>query len=124
MLAQNELLIFSENWSVCLCFGKIFLDYVLKRVNRLIQSPQNSGIRLTAWKQGRVPKYKTLEMIAKYFSVTVESLLKEEEKKPAEETAGEEEVKVALFGGAEEVTDEMWEEVKRFAEFIKQKYKK
>ena len=80
---------------------------------------------ITEWKKGRVPQNANLRKISEYFGVTVDYLLgKEDEKKPAEETAGEEEVKVALFGGAEEVTDEMWEEVKRFAEFIKQKYKK
>ena len=33
----------------------------------------------------------------------------------------EDDIKVALFGGAEEVTDEMWNEVKKFVEFIKSK---
>ena len=32
----------------------------------------------------------------------------------------EADIKVALFGGDGEVTDEMWDEVKRFAEFVKQ----
>ncbi|MBQ0090306.1 MAG: helix-turn-helix transcriptional regulator [Prevotellaceae bacterium] len=36
----------------------------------------------------------------------------------------EEQLKVALFGGADEVTPEMWEEVKNFAEFVKSKYNK
>ncbi len=36
----------------------------------------------------------------------------------------EDDIKVALFGGDSEVTDEMWNEVKRFAEFVKQKQKK
>lgn len=33
-------------------------------------------------------------------------------------------VKVALFGGDVEVTDEMWEEVRQFAEFVKAKHLK
>lgn len=32
--------------------------------------------------------------------------------------------KVALFGGDTDVTDEMWEEVKDYAKYIKQKYNK
>ena len=36
----------------------------------------------------------------------------------------EQDLKIALFGGADEVTDEMWDEVKTFAEFVKQKYNK
>lgn len=80
---------------------------------------------VSKWRQGAAPRDFTLRKIADYFGVTVDYLLgKEDEKTPAEETASEEEVKVALFGGAEEVTDEMWEEVKNFAEYVKQKYNK
>ena len=79
----------------------------------------------SCWNEDSVPRQATLLKIADYFGVTVDYLLgKEEEKPPAEETASEEEVKVALFGGSEEVTDEMWEEVKNFAEYVKQKYNK
>lgn len=35
----------------------------------------------------------------------------------------EEVARVALFGGDTEVTDEMWEEVRQFAEFVKAKHK-
>lgn len=35
----------------------------------------------------------------------------------------EEDLQVALFGGEDEVTPEMWDEVKRFAEFVKEKHK-
>ena len=36
----------------------------------------------------------------------------------------DDDIKFALFGGDEEITDEMYEEVKSFAEYVKQKYKK
>lgn len=36
----------------------------------------------------------------------------------------EEDIKFALFNGAENITDEMYEEVKRFAEFVKQRENK
>lgn len=39
-------------------------------------------------------------------------------------TVTENDLKVALFGSLDEVTDEMWEEVKSFAEFVKNKNKK
>lgn len=39
-------------------------------------------------------------------------------------TVTEDDIKVALFGGSGEVTDEMWQEVKNFAEFVKNKNKK
>lgn len=38
--------------------------------------------------------------------------------------ASEEQLMVALFGGADEVTAEMWDEVREFAEFVKTKYNK
>lgn len=40
---------------------------------------------------------------------------------PLHKPVSEEDLKIALFGGEGEVTDDMWEEVKRFAEFVKQK---
>lgn len=36
-------------------------------------------------------------------------------------TPTERDIKVALFGGEDEVTDDMWQEVKNFVAFIKQK---
>lgn len=39
-------------------------------------------------------------------------------------TVTDEDVKVALFGGDGVVTDEMWDEVTSFVEFVKQKHKK
>lgn len=67
----------------------------------------------------------TAQKIAAYFGVTVGYLLGEEtEKAPAENGKREvtdEDIKFALFGGDQEITDEMYEEVKRFAAFIKQR---
>ena len=40
---------------------------------------------------------------------------------PAGERVSDDDIKFALFGGAEEITDEMYEEVKRFAQFIQQR---
>lgn len=36
----------------------------------------------------------------------------------------DDDIKFALFGGDEGITDEMYDEVKNFAEYVKQKYKK
>lgn len=67
----------------------------------------------------------TAQKIASYFGVTVGYLLGEEEQTKNSPTADSDEaVKVALFGGDTEVTDEMWNEVMNYAEFLKQKYKK
>ncbi len=55
-----------------------------------------------------------LSKIAAYFEVSVDYLLGGEAPKISDA-----DLKVALFGGGENVTDEMWEEVKRYAQFIK-----
>ena len=64
----------------------------------------------------------TAQKIATYFGVSVGYLLGEEEKSPA--APSDEAIKIALFGGDTEVTDEMWNEVMNYAEYIKQKYGK
>lgn len=64
----------------------------------------------------------TAQKIADYFDISVDYLLTGEtkEKTPA---VTEEDLKVALFNGDEDVTDEMWQEVKSFAEMVAIKYK-
>lgn len=57
---------------------------------------------------------KTLSVIADYFNISVDYLYG---KTVDEESA----LKVALFGGDTVVTDEMWAEVKRYADFIKER---
>ncbi len=90
----------------------------------------------------------TLNKIAKFFSVSVDYLMgnvsdpffqlnneailtdinsyqdADNKKAPAEtgkRTVSDDEVKFALFGGDGEITDAMYEEVKRFAAFVKQR---
>ena len=63
----------------------------------------------------------TAQKISSYLGVTVEELLGEESQKPE---VSEEDIKVALFGGDQEVTDEDWAQVKNFVDFIKSTKKK
>ena len=63
-------------------------------------------------------------MIAKYLNVSVDYLLTGEEKEKAPTPEGERKVsdndiKFALFGGDGEITDAMYDEVKRFAQMVK-----
>ncbi len=79
------------------------------------------------WETGnREPDYEMLKKIAKYFNVSTDYLLGEtdeiKEKAPAE--VSEEDLKVALFGGDREVSEEMWNEVLDYAKYLKQKYDK
>ena len=67
----------------------------------------------------------TAQKIASYFGVSVGYLLGEETEQAPPETgrrpASDEDIKFALFGGDGEITDAMYDEVKRFAAFIKQR---
>ncbi len=64
----------------------------------------------------------TAQKIAGYFGVTVAYLLGEETENPSGtngRAVSEADIKFALFGGDGEITDEMYDEVKRFAEMVK-----
>lgn len=66
----------------------------------------------------------TLMKIAEYFNVSVDYLLTGVETKKAptltdERQVSDEDIKFALFGGDGEITDAMYDEVKRFAKMVK-----
>lgn len=77
------------------------------------------------WKTGGKPNGTTAAKLAEYFGVTTDYLLEQtDEKTPAEpgrREVSDEEIKFALFGGDGEITDAMYDEVKKFAAFIKQR---
>ena len=79
---------------------------------------------LSDYKAGRTKSLSaaTLSKIATFFDVSVDYLLGNEEKeKPTEpRPVSDEDIKFALFGDVN-VSDEDFEDVKRFAEFIKNK---
>ena len=65
-------------------------------------------------------------LIADYLSIPVSDILDgpETKKAPAESgkrSVSDDEIKFALFGGDGEITDAMYDEVKRFAAYIKQR---
>lgn len=86
----------------------------------------------SAWKQrGLTPKGDTLQKIADYFGVTTDYLLgaeaDEKEKAPTpkdERKPNSDDIKIALFGGDTEVTDEMWDEALFAVDMIKERYKR
>lgn len=67
----------------------------------------------------------TAQKIAEYFGVSVAFLLgKEIEKAPAEtgkRSVSDDDIKFALFGGDGEITDAMYDEVRGFAAYVKQR---
>lgn len=85
------------------------------------------GLSRTAWNKwqgGAVPNGETLNRLADYFGVTAGYLLgTETEKDPATGSeVSEDDLKFALFGG--EATDKQLDEVRRFAQFIKERDRK
>ncbi len=76
---------------------------------------------MTDYKKGRIKSLSadTLCKIADYFGVSVGYLCG-----APLEVANEEQLKILLFGEGVVVTDQMWEEIKDYAKFIKQKYNK
>lgn len=71
----------------------------------------------------REPGIDLLEQIADFFNVDLDYLTgaSDSPRKTLKEYNNEEELKFALFDGAEGITDEMFEEVKAFAKFVKQR---
>lgn len=68
----------------------------------------------------RKPDYETLLKLAEFYGVSVLDLL-EVQKAPTsgERSISDDDIKFALFGGDGEITDAMFEEVRQFAKFIK-----
>ena len=73
---------------------------------------------LTDFKMGRIKSLSasTLQKIAEFFSVSVEYLMSGEAP-PTDDIS----LKIALFGGDDFVTDEMLEEVMRYAAYVKER---
>ena len=86
-----------------------------------------SNATQTKWrKTGAPPRGDTLDKIAAYFDVSTDYLLgKEEQKKPTQkgERDGSEIMFALSRGGEQEITDEMFDEVKKFAAYIAQREK-
>ena len=78
------------------------------------------------WKSGGSPNGTTAAKLAEYFGVTTDYLLEQSDLRSEPErrsAVSDEDIKFALFGGDGEITDEMYDEVKRFAAFIRQREK-
>ena len=72
----------------------------------------------TDWYNGvKYPRIDKIEMLAHYFGIMKSDLIEEHDHE-AERQRLIENAKVALFNGAGEVTDAMWEEVLNFAQYV------
>ena len=73
-------------------------------------------VTLAKYESGKVePGSKVLSRISSALGVTMDYLTKEEAERPK---PTDEDIKFALFSGAEGVTDEDFEDVKRYAAFV------
>lgn len=82
---------------------------------------------VSEWVSGKkAPSTDNLAKLSKRLNVTmnyIKGIDDPEDKINDYSTVSDDDIKVALFGGAGEVTDEMWDQVKQFAEFVKQQEK-
>ncbi len=78
------------------------------------------------WKAGGQPNGSTAARLADYFGVTTDYLLEKSDHRgaqPAPRPISDEDIKFALFGGDGDITDAMYDEVKRFAAFVREREK-
>ena len=82
---------------------------------------------VTKWKTNSVeiPSPEVLNKLSKYFNMPISELMGEESEKTPTDTGrreiSDEDIQFALFGGNDEITESMYEEVKKFAAYIKQR---
>lgn len=81
------------------------------------------------WENGnRLVDTENLQKIADYFGVTTDYILCRDSKpisqSSTEKAVSDEEIMFALFDGDKDITPEMFDEVKTFARFVREKHKK
>lgn len=102
----------------------MFFDRYSELCKKMGKTPTGVALELNVsratvnyWKNGNVPKQEILTKIADYFKVTVDYLLGSETTVSPDDI-----IKFALFGGdAEHISDEAFEDVKRFAQIVAEK---
>lgn len=88
------------------------------------RAAQDAGISksaVTKWKNDPAarPSGTVLAKLTEYFGMTTSELLGEGAVSDAPRPVTDEEIKFALFGGSEGITQEMYDEVRSFAAFVK-----
>lgn len=79
---------------------------------------------IAMWESGASePDNESLKKLSMFFGVSTDYLL-ENENSNNEPQISDDDIMFALFDGDKEITPEMYDEVKQFARFIKEKHKK
>ena len=111
----------------------MFYDKFVKICKAKGISPSRAAIEaglskstVTKWKAtpDAEPTGAAIKKLTEYFEITVAELMGENENAPTskgERTVSDDDIKFALFGGDGEITDAMYEEVRRFAAYVKQR---
>lgn len=69
----------------------------------------------------RQPDVQKIKQLSKFLGVSGDDLLETEFASSHKTKISDDDIQFALFGGKDEITDAMYEEVKKFAAFIKQR---
>jgi len=99
-------------------------EKVNKKPNPVAKELKISSGTVTGWKNGAIPNSVALDKLSNYFNVSIDYLLgREDAKTPPSKKDGttDKELKFALWGAEDGITDGMLDDVRRFAEFIAQK---
>jgi transcriptional regulator with XRE-family HTH domain len=114
----------------------VFYDKFVYLCNQRDISPSKAAVDagiskslVTKWRTNNVklPSPDVLTKLSKFFNIPVSELIDEEnEKTPTQkgERDGSEIMFALSHGGEQEITDEMFDEVKKFAEYIAQRERK
>lgn len=123
----------------CINFGGVFMynsQDIANRIKDLAKLKKKSmknmlsdcelGINtISKMSKGTDILSKNLAKIADHLDCSVDYLLgRTDQINSSTETITDDDIKFALFGGDGKITDEMFNEVKTFAQFVKNKYKK
>ena len=112
-------------------FFDIFYDLCKKKGVSCTKAAEDIGLSnsiTTKWKKtGATPGGDTLNRIANYFGVSTDYLLgKETKKAPAESgkrPVSDDELKFALWGDCEDISDDDLADVRRYAAFVRERKK-
>ncbi len=83
-----------------------------------------SEATISRWESGNIANMRRdkIASLSKILQITPATIMGiDDESNPPEIT--DDDIKFALFGGDGEITDDMYEEVKSFAQYVKEKYK-
>ncbi len=106
---------------------EIFVELLQNNNMTAYQVCKATGIApatISDWKNGKSkPKQDKLKKIADHFGVSLDYLTTGKES-VSRAPVTDEDIKLALFKGEDEVTDQMWEEAMFAIELIKQRHKR